>query len=276
MSPTWQFLTFTENFFVDYWNNQAFSHVWSLCVEEHFYLLLPVIVVVLAKRPALWKTVTVLGFFFALGLAARSYEYFHVLLPMGRNAEHFSTDYIERIYYPTYTRLDGLLAGVALALMRAFRPAWWAAIIRKANRILLAGVVTLACVIWIFTDRFGPAGTVIGFPLMAAAMAMLVAAAADSRSWFGRTRIPGTKLVAMLAFSLYLTHKEVAHLDELYLPRLMAPANALSALIIATSCVAVAAMFYFAVERPFLVLRDRHAKSGVEQVDTEARVEPAL
>jgi hypothetical protein len=50
---------------------------------------------------------------------------------------------------------------------------------------------------------------------------MLVMAAADRRCWFGRVRVPGAKLVATLAYSLYLTHKEVAHLDELWLPKLM-------------------------------------------------------
>ena len=52
MSPLWEFLTFTENLFVDYSRNYAFSHVWSLCVEEHFYLLLPWLVLLLARRPS--------------------------------------------------------------------------------------------------------------------------------------------------------------------------------------------------------------------------------
>ncbi len=104
MSPLWQFLTFTENFFVDYSVNHAFSHVWSLCVEEHFYLLLPVIVLVMSRRAAAWKTIAVLIFFVALGLAIRSYEYFHVLLPMGRDSDGFCVRYIERIYYPYVTR----------------------------------------------------------------------------------------------------------------------------------------------------------------------------
>jgi peptidoglycan/LPS O-acetylase OafA/YrhL len=276
ISPVWEYLTFTENFFVDYWDNQAFSHVWSLCVEEHFYLLLPVIVLVLAKKPAMWKMVSVLALFVLLGLGMRSYEYFHVLLPMGRGAERFATDYIERIYYPTYTRLDGLLAGVALALVRMFRPAWWEALLRRANWLLLGGVGLLACVIWIFTDRFGRVGTVVGFPLMAIAMAMLVAVGSDTRCWFGQMRVPGAKLIAMLAYSLYLTHKEIAHLDELYLPRLMAPANWFSALLIGASCLAAAAILHFAVERPFLAFRDRREGRGTEKVDVEARTEPAL
>jgi peptidoglycan/LPS O-acetylase OafA/YrhL len=276
ISPVWQYLTFTENFFVDYWNNQAFSHVWSLCVEEHFYLLLPIVVLVLARRPAVWKALSLLAFLVVLGLGIRSYEYFHVLLPMGRGSDRFGIDYIERIYYPTYTRLDGLLAGVGLALIRTFRPAWWDEMLRRANRLLLGGMGLMVCVIWMFTDRFGPVGTVIGFPLMAIAMALLVAAGADTRCWFGRMRVPGAKLVAMLAFSLYLTHKEVAHLDELYLPKAMAPANWLSTLLIAASCLVVAAIFYFVVERPFLALRDRREGRGAERLDLESREEPAL
>jgi peptidoglycan/LPS O-acetylase OafA/YrhL len=276
MSPVWQFLTFTENFFVDYWNNQAFSHVWSLCVEEHFYLLLPMIVLVMARRPAVWKTVAALTFFVALGLGIRSYEYFHVLLPMGRGSEYFSTRYIERIYYPTYARLDGLLAGVALALVRIFRPEWWSAVLRRANLLLVAGVALLGCTLWIFADRLGAVGTVIGFPLMAVALAMLVAAAAETRCWFGRMRVPGAKMVATLAFSLYLTHKEVAHLDALWLPRVMDAHGWESVGVLVVSCLAVAAVLYFTVERPFLMMRDRREGRRAANVDVEVRVEPAL
>ena len=276
MSPLWEFLTFTENFFVDYSINHAFSHVWSLCVEEHFYLLLPMIVLVLSRRAAAWKTITVLAFFVALGLTIRSYEYFHVLLPMGRDSDDFSVRYIERIYYPTYTRLDGLLAGVELALMRIFRPAWWSAILQRVNWLLAGGVALMACTLWIFADRLGPVGTVIGFPLMAISMGMLVMAAADRRSWFGRLRVPGAKLVATLAYSLYLTHKEIAHLDEHWLPKLMDARDWKSVCVLVVSCLAAAGLFYFAIERPFLALRDRREGRPITNLDQEARVEPAL
>jgi peptidoglycan/LPS O-acetylase OafA/YrhL len=276
MSPLWQFLTFTENFFVDYSVNHAFSHVWSLCVEEHFYLLLPLIVVVMSRRAAAWKTIALLTFFVALGLAIRSYEYFHVLLPMGRDSDGFGAGYIERIYYPTYARLDGLLAGVALALMRIFRPGWWSAIMQRANWLLAGGVALMACTLWLFADRVGPAGTVIGFPVMALAMAMLVMAAADRQSWFGRLRVPGARMVATLAYSLYLTHKEIAHLDERWLPKIIDAHDWKTVTVLILSCLAVAALFYFAIERPFLALRDRRGGRRVVTVDEEARAEPAL
>ena len=67
MSPLWEFVTFTQNLFYKYGKEYQFDHVWSLCVEEHFYLLLPVMVLWLARRPALWKTATVLAISSARG-----------------------------------------------------------------------------------------------------------------------------------------------------------------------------------------------------------------
>ena len=276
MSPLWQFLTFTENFFIDYSVNHAFSHAWSLCVEEHFYLLLPVIVLVMSRRAKAWKTIALLAFLVALGIAIRSYVYFHVLLPLGPDRDAFSPRYIERIYYPTYTRLDGLLAGVALALMRIFRPGRWSAILRRSNGLLAGGVALMALTLWLFADRVSTLGNIVGYPVMAVALGLLVMAAADRECWFGRLRVPGAKQVATLAFSLYLTHKEVAHLDERWLPKIMDARDWKTVLVLIVTCLAVAALFYFAIERPFLALRDRRAGRRVADVDLEARVEPAL
>jgi peptidoglycan/LPS O-acetylase OafA/YrhL len=276
ISPLWQFLTFTENFFIDYSVNQAFSHVWSLCVEEHFYLLLPMIVLLLSRKASARKTVAVLTLFVALGLAVRSYVYFHALLPLGRDSDDFGVHYIERIYYPTYTRLDPLLAGVALALMRIFRPGWWFAILQRASWLLAGGIALFGATLWMFADRASAIGTVVGFPLMALALAMLVMAAADSRCWFGRLRVPGAKMIATLAYSLYLTHKEVAHLDELWLPKIMDAHNAGTVAVLIVSGLAVATLFYLTIERPFLILRDRRKGRRAVNVDLEARIEPAL
>ena len=263
-------------FLQNYLGMDGFVPSWSLCVEEHFYLLLPMIVLVMSRKAAAWKTIALLALLVALGLAIRSYVYFHVLLPLGRDSDEFSVRYIERIYYPTYTRLDGLLAGVALALMRNFRPDWWSAILQRANWLLAGGVVLMGCTLWMFADRASAVGTVIGFPLMAIAMGMLVMAAADRRSWFGRVRVPGARLVATLAYSLYLTHKEIAHLDELWLPKIMGARDWKTVCVLVVSCLAAAALFYVAIERPFLALRDRREGRVVANLDQEARIEPAL
>jgi peptidoglycan/LPS O-acetylase OafA/YrhL len=278
MSPMWEFLTFTENLFVDYSKNFAFSHVWSLCVEEHFYLLLPVVVLVLARRTAFWKTVAMLATLVLLGIVVRCYELLHLLRPLAED-DRLGTAYIEHVYYPTWTRLDGLLAGIAVALVRLFRAKWWTVLARWANGLLAVGMALVGVSMVLFVDRFRSVtgasawGTVVGFPLLSLGLAMVLVAAIEHGSLLGRWRVPGAKLLATLAFSLYLTHKAVAHLMYLWFPTMMDARSWVVAPVLAVSCLVVAMLLYVAVERPFLILRD--GRAGV-RVDVEARTEPAL
>src|SRR4051812_2027824 len=49
ISPLWKFLLSVQN--IGLRGGTSFSHAWSLAVEDQFYLLLPVIVLLLARRP---------------------------------------------------------------------------------------------------------------------------------------------------------------------------------------------------------------------------------
>ena len=281
ISPLWQFLTFTENVFVDYAHNQAFSHVWSLCVEEHFYLLLPLIVALMMWKPSLVKTAGLLGGVVLMGICSRSFILLHTLRPLVERGEYFGVAYIEKIYYPTYTRLDGLLAGVTLALVKGFRPEWWEAVVQRGNSLLFAGTGLVGVAVWLLKDRmesvYGvPAvGTVIGFPVLSLGLGLVVASAVSSNGLLNTIRVPGAKLIAMLAYSLYLTHKEVLHLDDRYL-RAVAEKGGLEFFgVYAATSLAVAGALYLCVERPFMVLRDRRQRQEFT-LEQEIRVEPAL
>ena len=256
ISPLWQFLTFTENFRIDYFNDQAFSHVWSLCVEEHFYLVLPLLVLVLMRRPRFGTAVAVICGVLTLGLAVRYYIYVHQLRPT-IDTDSFTTLYVEKIYYPTYTRLDGLLFGVVLAAIKTFRPVWWQRAMGHGHALTLAGAATCAAAFWLFRDRFSFAGTVAGFPLMSLGLALLVCASISPTSFLSKAR--GFGWIATLAYSLYLTHKEVVHLDARYFPWLTQGSGWPAMIVYFATSFAVAAVLYFLIERPFLKMRERIA-----------------
>ncbi|MGD0097141.1 MAG: acyltransferase [Terracidiphilus sp.] len=263
LPPLWQFLTFTQNLFVDYGVNQAFSHVWSLCIEEHFYLLLPLVVLFAMRRPSLRKTVAVLGGLVLFGICVRAFILFHTLRPLASAGQSWGLVYMERIYYPTYSRLDGLLAGVTIALVKTFRPIWWSTLARRGHTLFSLGLCLVGLSAWLFRDHWSSVtgasafGTVIGFPALSLGLGLLVASALSTNGLLSRIRIPGAKLIATLAYSLYLTHKELIHLVDRCFPGI-ARADFLSWLgVYVVCCLTVAAALYLCVERPFLILRDK-------------------
>jgi len=109
-----------------------------------------------------------------------------------------------------------------------------------------------------FGDQIaGFTATLLGYPLLAASIALLVVAASDRHSAVGRYAIPGAQALATGAYSLYLTHKMVYHAIQ-ELGRRWSPDLQQFELAIALLAALVGgAGLYWAVERPFLKLRDR-------------------
>ncbi|RNF85212.1 acyltransferase family protein [Montanilutibacter psychrotolerans] len=263
IQPLWQFLTFTVNFLIDYEHNKAFSHVWSLCVEEHFYLVFPWLALWLARRPSAKRFVCVCVALVLAGIAIRGYVWIFEMLPV-RDLEDversFGRRFVEDIYYPTYARLDGLLAGVVLAAVRFYRPSAWARLQAKANWLLLGGVVGVALAMWLFRDRVGLIGNTFGFPVLSAGLALLVASAAGREGWIARCRVPGAGWIAVASYSLYLTHKQVFHFVSETFGAQLEGRGLLAFAAYAVATLLAGALLHYAVERPFLQLRDRWAR----------------
>jgi peptidoglycan/LPS O-acetylase OafA/YrhL len=250
MQPAWQFLTFTMNLLIDYQHNQAFSHAWSLCVEEHFYLLFPLLAWWLARRSSRTLVIAAGVFVVAAGLLLRGYAVLH------------GKDWLESIYYPTWTRLDGLLAGVMLATIQAYRPGWWAIGQRYANSIVCAGLLLAGAAIWLFRDKAAFAASVFGFPLLALGLALLVVAGANTTRGFGKRRIPGVGWIAGISYSLYLSHKLAIHAVHGALAAWSAVHGLAAFAVYALAIFATGALLHYGVERPFLRLRARLMSTG--------------
>jgi peptidoglycan/LPS O-acetylase OafA/YrhL len=276
LAPLWQYPSFTFNLLAEHPAAKGFSHVWSLCVEEHFYLLLPLIVMLAMRRPSARRAAVLVSGFVLLGVAARGWFLFHALRPLS-GTEQFGTVFMSHIYYPTYSRLDGLLAGVSLAMVKAFRPRWWEQIVRRGQALLFVGVLLVGGSVLLFDDRH-PAATgtsaasvLFGFPLLALGLACLVASALSVNGWL-RLKIPGAKLCATLAYCLYLTQKEMFHLVDAWFPGLEKAGRLPWLVVYLLVCFAVAGALHLCMDRPFLWLRDRHRTTA--RGGSDIKVEP--
>lgn len=250
ISAWWHFSTFTLNYLIDYEHNKAFSHAWSLCVEEHFYLTLPFIIAALMWKPSFRKTTCVVIGLLFLGMALREHFWHQVGLS--------GSAYVEKIYYPTHARFEGLLVGVLIASIKVFRPEWWLALQARSNLVLLAGIGLFALAFFIFApNRLGYGASVYGFTVLAFAFGFIVLAGAGVQSVLGGTRVPGAEVVASLAYSTYLVHKQMISWDQNHLTSLLNANSFTGLVILLLSSLLAGALLYVGVERPFLRLRDR-------------------
>lgn len=275
IQPLWQFLTFTLNLLIDYQHNKAFSHAWSLCVEEHFYLVFPWLAWWMTRRPSTAKFLSVCAAVLIAGLALRGYVWVYEMAPVRdlENVERsFGQRFVEDIYYPTWMRLDGLHCGVILASIQVYRPQLWAGLQRRANLLLIAGLAVVAVAIALFTERTALLPTVIGYPLLSIGLALLVAAGASSTGWLGRWRVPGAGWIALTSFSLYLIHKPVFRLVETHLGAQLEGKGLLAFAVYAVATLAAGALLHYSIERPFLQLRARWLR---REARTPAAIAPA-
>lgn len=252
LEPSWMFLSFSFNLLVDYAQNQAFSHAWSLCVEEHFYLLFPLLAWALAGRVRTWQLLALLALLVLGGVALRVaiWLHFDALRPD-------SPWFIEALYYPTWSRLDGLLAGVGLALLQVHRPQLWARGQQRARWLLILGLALLGLAWWLFQQRTGLLANTAGWPVLAWAWGLIVWAATSPQTGLGRWRLPGVAWLAALSYSLYLSHKLALHAVETWLLPHLPGQGALQFAGYALAILATGAVLHYAVERPGLRWRDR-------------------
>jgi peptidoglycan/LPS O-acetylase OafA/YrhL len=264
LPPLWRFLSFTQN--INLMPGTAFSHAWSLCIEEQFYLLLPACALLLApaRRSPAW-TWLALGAVVAGGLAARAAFWHGDVEGQGNNI-----GYYRYIYYSSLCRLDELVAGVALALIRNHHPRLWRGMTGGRARgypALAAGLaLVLSACAWFLADRYALAVNLFGFPMLGLGFALLIVSALSEGALLRMVPVPGAQALALWSYAIYLTHKQIGILAAGPLERAGLPLDGWAAIMAVMGMSLLAGwLLYRCVELPFMALRERRfpvAKAG--------------
>ena len=249
MAEPWRFLTFTQNFGLAY--GQTFTHSWSLCIEEQFYLLLPLVVLALARLgfPVRLAWGLLVGGIVA-GMATRAAAY----------ALNGHDAFAAEVYYSSFCRADELLPGVAIALLRNFHPHAFARLLRHANALCAAGLAAsvgiLTCIHldWPVTS----VTSTFGFSLLAIGFALMACAALSPACILNRIDIPGASQLALWSYAVYLVHKPVFMALRPQLERLHIDGGAPGTVVAVMGAgIAGGWVLYRCVETPFMRLRAR-------------------
>jgi peptidoglycan/LPS O-acetylase OafA/YrhL len=266
MESVWHFLTFTQNFGMKY--GQTFTHSWSLCIEEQFYLVLPLAVLVLVGRRRsprlLWCA---LAASIGAGIATRGISFMN-------GQEAFSAP----AYYSTWARFDELLPGVAIAMLKNFHRGLFDRLLKHGNALLAAGLVLAGAVLYgIRFDAPNPFLTsTFGFSLTAMSFALLTCAALSPRSLLNRVRIPGATSLALWSYAVYLVHKPVFMALHPELSRRGIDAEApLTIVAVMAAGVFGGWVLYRLVETPFMRLRARWYPAAAPAASQPAAVQAA-
>lgn len=242
----WRYLLFLQNYQtrVDW-----FPVSWSLCVEEHFYLLLPLLLMAIhrlrvAVVPAL------------LGLAAIS--------PLARLTippEAVELAYVQGEFgfsrTATHLRFEGLLMGVLLAYLRQAQPAAWARLARWSMPALWPLLAAALTIPWwnIYAVYYA------GYTLISLLCCVLLVALVRCRP-LGLARLQITKRLALCSYSVYLTHLTVIRIYSVATGRETYDLF-VDVPLVTAACLIAGYLGYRCIELPAMRLRDRYAPKRV-------------
>ena len=194
----WHYVIAGQSYFSAFGSPSPLLHLWSLAVEEQFYLVWPLVAVVALR----WWGRRGLGVFAGVGaLASAGWAAFLFLDGAGLN----------RVYYGTDTRAQSLLVGCVLACLLG-APAS-AARVRSRTALGWAGLAGAAALLWCFHAVGGTGGFLYqgGFLLVALSGALVIAALVGTDQGPGAVlgrvlSLSPLRYVGRISYGLYLYH----------------------------------------------------------------------
>jgi peptidoglycan/LPS O-acetylase OafA/YrhL len=187
-------VVFLQNYLPAAWWGR--EHAWSLAIEEHFYFLLPPVLILLLRwdrfrrAPVRWAA-ALAG---ALGVAALAIRW--AMVRSGAEAGD--------VLFLTHTRVDSLAFGVFLSVLWHFTPAR-IAIVRRLRWVLLPVGLLLTAPCYLLSNEH-PFILTLGLTLNSVGYGMVLAAVLTLPRVLPMPLEPALAYVGFYSYSIYLWH----------------------------------------------------------------------
>jgi len=147
LSPLQKSNLIYEYFYLTNYLHMQLSNVvmfwgWSLCVEEHFYLLVPFLISFLFILKNHRTRIMVLVFLCALALCIRIIIYYNI-----------SHSYFQNIFIKTHTRFDTFIAGIILAYVHHYFKDKIILLLRDLKWRVISWLIVIICFLSLFIPR---------------------------------------------------------------------------------------------------------------------------
>jgi peptidoglycan/LPS O-acetylase OafA/YrhL len=255
-----------ELFFIQNYHFGIWTHTWSLAVEEHFYIVLPLLLLILIRSSSN-QTDPFSSIPRIFVVVASACLIIRIVTISIISPAIFRTPWVMN---PTQCRIDGLFFGVFLGYLYHFRPRTIAALFQsRRNHIFLAiltAVLLSCCFIYTRDDRFlltyGLTFLYLGFGLLLMLTMyvrnVLSGPAATAATWIGEL----CAYIGMYSYSIYLWHVMFIEAVQIFLRKQIVhipfdvPKSILLSIYLIGS-IALGVILARLVEFPVLRFRDR-------------------
>ena len=183
---------FWQNFFhIQNYVGSSIMQTWSLGVEEHFYLAMPLLMLLVAKFN--WSATKMLWFFGTIGAASFICRLFYI----------FDKDHFRLITHQTQFNVDSLICGVMIAIIYHFKPNLYRVISRRMWLLAVAVVLGVLSTTLPRNNWTNPFDNLVGY-LASGAFLMLMLEHSGSLAKMWPFRAIST--VGIYSYGIYLYH----------------------------------------------------------------------